>query len=262
MPFTVERSTEDGDGLTMSGYAAVFNQPARIDSWEGKFDEVILPGAFAETLRNRTPVLMFDHGHHPMIGSIPIGKITQAREDGHGLHVEARLANNWLTQPVRDAIKEGSVTGMSFRFLSDGTKDSWTERKGDVPLREISSTVVPEMGPVVFPAYAGTEVGVRSALTVNVNGNLDPDEIVSAIKKYERENVPAWADANPRDQVITPMTVEHVEPGPDSAIEQHPLRENDLTGQSATRSSDGSDAANPNSPEHIRHRMLILKGII
>jgi len=37
-----------GDGLTLSGYAAVFNSPTRIDSWEGTFDESIARGAFAE----------------------------------------------------------------------------------------------------------------------------------------------------------------------------------------------------------------------
>jgi HK97 family phage prohead protease len=214
MPFTVERSEEDGDGLTMSGYAAVFNQIARIDSREGKFDEVILPGAFAESLRTQTPMLLFDHGHHPLVGSIPIGKYSDVREDGRGLHVEARLHNNWLTEPIRDAIRERSVTGMSFRFLSGETVDKWTDRKGDVPLREILSTVVPEMGPVVFPAYAGTEVGVR---------NIVPD-------------FQEVADA------------------------EEAVAQDDLTGQSEARSSDGGDAT-PSPTQRARTRALSMRKI-
>ncbi len=162
LPFTIERSEDTGDGLTMVGYVAVFDQPTRIDSWEGKFDEVIRQGAFDESLARQTPVLMFDHGHHPLIGNIPIGRYDVARGDDHGVYVEARFHNNWLTEPIRDAIREKSITGMSFRFLGDSTVDRWTQRAGDVPLREILSTSVPEMGPVVFPAYKGTEVAVRA----------------------------------------------------------------------------------------------------
>ena len=73
--FALVRSEDGGDGLTLEGYAAVFDSPTRIDSWEGQFDEVIQRGAFKKTLRERTPVLQFDHGQHPLIGSIPLGTI-------------------------------------------------------------------------------------------------------------------------------------------------------------------------------------------
>lgn len=170
VPFEVRSTIEDGDGLTMTGYAAVFNQPARINSWEGEFDEIIRPGAFAASLARQTPVLMFDHGQHPLLGSIPIGRYTDVHEDDHGLHVEARFHENWLTEPIRDAIREGSISGMSFRFREPD--DVWTKRNGDVPLREITKASVPEMGPVVFPAYEGTEVGVR-ALADALRSSLD-----------------------------------------------------------------------------------------
>jgi HK97 family phage prohead protease len=162
MPFEVVRADDDGDGLTLEGYAAVFNSPTRIDSWEGKFDETIAPGAFKKALRERTPVLMFNHGQHPLIGDMPLGAIKSAREDSQGLHVVARLSDNWLIQPVRDAIREGAVSGMSFRFSV--VKDDWAQptRKGGVPQRTLREVKVPELGPVVFPAYADTSVGVRS----------------------------------------------------------------------------------------------------
>jgi len=159
MPFELLRA-EGGDGLSLVGYAAVFNAPARIDSWEGTFDEVIAPGAFAKSLREKKPVLMFNHGRHPTIGDMPIGVITKIREDSIGLHVEARLHNNWLIQPVRDAIADGSVTGMSFRFAP--VKETWDHKRKPVPLRTITELRTPELGPVVFPAYTKTSVSVRS----------------------------------------------------------------------------------------------------
>ena len=112
VPFQLERADGEGDGLTLEGYAAVFDAPTRIDSWEGTFDEVITRGAFAKTLKERTPVIQFDHGHHPLVGSIPIASPLTIKEDARGLFVKARLADNWLVQPVRDAIASGAIDGM------------------------------------------------------------------------------------------------------------------------------------------------------
>lgn len=163
VPFTVERADGTGDGLTLEGYAAVFDSPTEIRSWEGEFVETIKRGAFARTIEHRTPVLQFDHGQHPLIGSIPLGTIKHMREDERGLFVRARLSDNWLIQPVRDAIAEGAVDGMSFRM--NVKQDKWTPatRNGDLPRREITEVACPELGPVVFPAYLDTAVGVRSA---------------------------------------------------------------------------------------------------
>jgi uncharacterized protein len=159
VPFTLERAAESGDGLTLEGYAAVFDSPTRIDSWEGTFDEVIARGAFAKTLKERTPVIQFDHGHHPLVGSIPIASAETLREDSHGLYIKARLLDNWLVQPVRDAIANGSIDGMSFRFSV--VKETYDESP-ETPLRTVQEVKLYELGPVVFPAYADTSVGVRS----------------------------------------------------------------------------------------------------
>jgi phage head maturation protease len=106
------RASEDGsgDGLTIDGYAAVYDTPTRIDSWEGTFDEQIAFGAFRKSISERMPKLQFDHGYHPLIGSIPIGRWTDLSEErGLGLHTVGRLHDNWLVEPVRDAIAEESI---------------------------------------------------------------------------------------------------------------------------------------------------------
>lgn len=176
--FEVTRADDDGtDGLTLEGYAAVFGTPTRIDSWEGSFDEQIAKGAFRKTISENTPVLQFDHGHHPLIGSIPIGTIKTLREEDAGLYVKARLTDNWLVAPVRDAIRDGAVSGMSFRFSV--IRDEWRDNTGklikpdDLPRllwdpgdrgplqRTLKEVKMAELGPVVFPAYPETSVGVR-----------------------------------------------------------------------------------------------------
>ena len=153
------RAEPSSDGLTLEGYAAVFNEWTQIDSYEGAFKERIAPGAFKKTISERMPVLQFDHGTHPLIGSIPLGVITSLREDAHGLRVKARLSDNWLVEPVRDAIRDGAIQGMSFRFRV--INDKWTRGK-DGPERTINEIALYEAGPVVFPAYEQTSVGVRS----------------------------------------------------------------------------------------------------
>lgn len=188
VPFELVRADDDegADGLTLTGYAAVFGQATRIDSWEGLFDESIRKGAFRKSIRERTPVLQFDHGRHPLVGSIPIGAIRELREDDKGLYVSARLSDNWLVEPVRDAIRDGAVDGMSFRFSV--VREEWRDKDDKLikpdelgkllwdpgdrgPLkRELIELRVPELGPVVFPAYAGTSVDVRARAVADLIG--------------------------------------------------------------------------------------------
>jgi HK97 family phage prohead protease len=197
VPFTLTRQSEGGgtDGLTIEGYGAVFNAPTRIDSWEGCFDEVIAPGAFKKTVREQVIRMQFDHGQHPLLGSLPLGRWDVAEEDAHGLHLVGRLNNNWLTEPFRDAIREGGVDGMSFRFSV--IKEEWRDSSGKVikneeelwdllfegersgqsqltrTLKEVRCT---EAGPVVWPAYDSTSVGVRSKVTIDLGRLNDPEQ--------------------------------------------------------------------------------------
>ena len=177
---------EDGDGFTLEGYAAVFDSPTRIDSWEGEFDEVIARGAFAKTIEERKPVLQFDHGHDVATGSTPIGAIIELREDRHGLFVRAQLFDNDRVKPIRQAIEAEAIDGMSFRFQV--VREEWDE-SGDVPTRTISEVRLFELGPVVFPAYEATTVGVRSLMA-----GLDADERARLIAELREETSPTPSD--------------------------------------------------------------------
>jgi HK97 family phage prohead protease len=183
--FRATNDSTNGDGLTLEGYAAVFDTDTEIRSWEGNFLERIQRGAFRKTIREKTPVMQFDHGSHPMIGSIPLGVVESLSEDDQGLFVRGRLSDNWLVQPVRDAIASGAVSGMSFRF--DVVRDAWADVNGkkitdvDELMRllwepgdrgPIQRTLIEvrahELGPVVFPAYPTTSVGVRSREVIEI----------------------------------------------------------------------------------------------
>jgi HK97 family phage prohead protease len=222
-----ERSDGKGKGRKMSGYAAVFNQDTPIRSWEGTFNERIAPGAFKKTLAERQPVMQFDHGRDSRFGSLPIGNFTTVREDAKGLYVEGDLFEH--AAPIAEAIRSGAVTGMSFKF--GVVRDEWHDKNGveitskrelqdmlwgdskDVhgnergPLqRTIKEVRLAEAGPVVFPAYPQTSVGVRSlddtekAELMEIYGrNLpDGDEAPEAVASREGEEVtPEQADEAP-----------------------------------------------------------------
>jgi HK97 family phage prohead protease len=158
------RDDSHGDGFTLEGYAAVFNSPTLINDWDGEYEETIAPGAFKRTIAGGSPVLQFDHGQHPVLGSIPIGSIQTLSEDSRGLFVRARLFDNWMTEPVRQAIDARAIDGMSFRFQVPQGKDMWTEPEavGGLRTRLIREVRLFELGPVVFPAYRDTTVALRS----------------------------------------------------------------------------------------------------
>jgi HK97 family phage prohead protease len=162
------------DGRTLEGYAAVFNSPAKIRDLQGDFEETILPGAFKRSIGQRTPILQWDHGKDPRVGTVPIGAIQDLVEDSRGLHVRARLFDNDVVEPVRQAIEGQAVRGMSFRFGVPEGGDDWPTRDR----REIRDADVHELGPVAFPAYDTTSVSVRSMLA-----DLDPDEYRALIRE-------------------------------------------------------------------------------
>lgn len=209
MPFTMRDGVgsgddDAGDGLTIDGYATVYGRDlaagedpsagagwAFIDSWEGTFWERFRFGAFRKALRDKLPRMQFDHGRHPLLGSLPLGRWESVDEEQDaGLHTVGRLSDNWLIEPFRDAIRDGAVDGMSIRFES--VREEWRDVDGKVirddeelvhllyrpdergPLRRtITESMLPEAGPVVWPAYEATSVGVRS-VTIDLGRLRDP----------------------------------------------------------------------------------------
>ena len=212
------RATEDPtDGRTLEGYAAVFDTPTRIDSWEGTFDEQLARGAFKRTLNARKPVLQFDHGRDARTGSVPIGSLEEIREDDHGLFIRARLFDNDVVEPIRQAIEGGAIDGMSFRFKV--VRDEWRDKDGKLvkadelldllwnpgergPLqRSIREVELFEAGPVVFPAYEATSVGVRSLLA-----DLDEPQREVLLRELVNELRPRLATPPPEPPPEEPET--------------------------------------------------------
>lgn len=163
--YDMELRSADRAGRRLVGTVAVFNSRTRIPDRNGDFEEVMLPGFAARSLReNGPPVMMWDHGKDPRTGTVPIGVFESFEETRRGYEVEGELFDNELVEPIRQAIAGKAVRGMSFRFKA--RKDKWERRSGrdGVDLRSVIDADVHEAGPVAFPAYRDTSVSVRSLL--------------------------------------------------------------------------------------------------
>lgn len=228
---------DNGDGRTFRGYGAVFNSPTRIDSYEGRFDEQFAPAAFRKTIRERTPKFQFDHGRHPLIGSVPIGVITSISEDERGLDVEARLGQHLFIDLIQEALSTGAINGMSIRFsvVREEWRDAdgklvpadevdqrlWDTRRDDEPLlRTILEAKLEEVGPVVWPAYADTTAGVRSVEPVTIDpariGEPEQRRLLAELLLRSEQAAREGDSSDDEPHDTTEVGVEHSEDGTDT----------------------------------------------
>lgn len=156
----------DDESLIVEGYATVFNSVAVI----GKFEEEILPGAFAEADFSET-VFLINHEGVPL-ASTRSGTL-EIEEDGVGLRFTAILADISVSRDVITLIKRGDITGMSFAF-SD-VQDAWVGNRRII--KKIGK--VWDVSVVTFAAYRDTLVIARSFEKMY---NIEEDRKRSKIK--------------------------------------------------------------------------------
>ena len=139
---------------TVAGYAAVFDSVADIG---GFFREKIERGAFSNAINGDVRAL-FDHDSAFVLGRTKAGTL-RLSEDDHGLAVEIDLPDTQTARDLSASMERGDIDGMSFGFMV--TKQEWDETS-DPPLRTIKEVELFEVSVVTFPAYADTEVALRS----------------------------------------------------------------------------------------------------
>lgn len=159
----------EGDGMTFSGYAAVFNSPSED---LGGFRETIREGAFDKTLSEKRAIKMF-WNHNT---DIPLGS-TRANltltTDKRGLLATARLPDTSAGRDMALLVRDGIVDSMSFGFQS--VKEAWNE---DGTKRELVEARLFEVSPVTgWPAYPKTSASVRELAEIV---EAEPDAIADA----------------------------------------------------------------------------------
>jgi uncharacterized protein len=148
---------QDGDGIRVSGYAAVFGQPADIG---GMFREVIERGAFTDAIGRDDVVFLVNHEGLPLARTRS-GTLTLT-EDEMGLRMETALdPEDPDVKAIVGKMKRGDLDKMSFAFFADLADQEWDE-SGDMPLRTIKRASLYDVSIVTTPAYDGTSIGLRA----------------------------------------------------------------------------------------------------
>jgi uncharacterized protein len=162
----------EGDGMSFTGYASVFNSPSED---LGGFVEYVAPGAFKRSLQSRNEVkLLWNHDSGEPLASLRGGTM-QLVEDERGLKVTAQLPNTTRGRDVAELLRTKVIDSMSFGF--NVIKDTWSR---DGQTRTLESVRLFEVSVVSFPAYGATTATVRST-----QPTINPDELADALLKLE-----------------------------------------------------------------------------
>lgn len=115
------------------GYGAVFNN---VDLG----GDVILPGAFKESLRERSVAMLWAHDPTQVVG-----KWDEVKEDSHGLFVRGRFAETALGRDTHTLVKMQAATGLSIGY---GVREKNYRSNGD---RELVKLLLGEVSVLPMP---------------------------------------------------------------------------------------------------------------
>jgi len=200
------RAAPQGDGMTFSGYAAVFNS----DSEPLPFIERIAPGAFAKSLKARNNIRMYMNHDSSMLLATTRAKTLRLQEDSKGLHVDADLPDTTIGRDLSVLMQRKDVDSMSFGFTVPQGGDRWSD---DGMRRELTQIKLFEVSVVTgFPAYAATSASVRSLDALATRTGIDADQLAAAINTLE-----AGQTLSPDHAAVIRETVAKLEPQQEAA---------------------------------------------
>lgn len=164
------RASEDG-GYVIEGHGAVFRS---LSENLGGFREQIEPGAFADVLDAGPDVkALFNHDQNFPLAATKNDTLA-LREDERGLHyrasVSANVAATYYGQAMRAQLTDGLVDQSSFAFRVAQGGDKWDEDpESGLLIRTITRfSGLYDVSPVLTPAYAEADSGIRSTTAPDV----------------------------------------------------------------------------------------------
>ena len=157
-PLKIERRSGDAAGVTIRGYAAVFD---KYSNNLGGFREIIQPGAFADVLENDIRAL-FNHDPNHVLGRTLSGTLRVFQDDS-GLGYEVDLPDTQTARDLAISIERGDVTQSSFAFTIAPGGATWGEDDEVGTTRTITKFArLYDVSPVTYPAYPDATVAARS----------------------------------------------------------------------------------------------------
>lgn len=200
------RAAPKGDGMSFTGYAAVFNS----DSEPLPFIERIMPGAFAKSLKSRNNIRMYMNHDSSMLLATTRAKTLRLQEDSKGLLVDADLPDTTVGRDLSVLMQRKDVDSMSFGFTVPTGGDVWSEDGAQRTLKQIRLFEVSVV--TGFPAYTATSASVRSFDALAQRTGIDADQLAVAITNLE-----AGQTLSPDHANLLRETVAKLEPQPEVA---------------------------------------------
>lgn len=149
----VEIRALEEDGMTVEGYAAVFDSVTDL----GWMKEVIDRNAF-DNADMSDIVMKYNHEDSVLPMARTRGGSLQFDVDDHGLKIRANLPNTTVNKDIFTLIKEGVLSKMSFAFtVANEEYDYDTDTRRILAFDKIFDVSV-----VDVPAYDTTEIYARS----------------------------------------------------------------------------------------------------
>ena len=197
--FEIKELGPDGEG-TFTGYASTWDRDM--------YDDVIVKGAFAETLsrdfKDGGAGIPLHWQHKDGSPYDVIGETVSAVEDEHGLLIEGRLDLD-IPEGKRayDLLKRGLIHKMSIGFIAE--KTAWVEDEESMSpwdgYREIQQLKLFEISLVQVAANQGCEVlEVKSGRKISA-ANLDKiRSVIDIITELADANTPADDDQDDDEQ--------------------------------------------------------------
>lgn len=209
----VRMGEDDGAAANFAGYASTTGVPYAVRDWLGEYEETILPGAFAKTLREQGDVpLLFNHDGVPLASTS--SGTSRLAEDGTGLRNEADFdRRDALTNSICVQLERGVLNKMSFSFRA--IKDAWNDLYDE---RGVGEAALYDTSIVTYPANPTTSAELveafRSALGREgrslwlADGELsmraiilEPEGYVSVNQMRQTSGLPALEDSELADLV-------------------------------------------------------------
>lgn len=159
----------------MEGHAAVFGVRSCNLGW---FFEIIERGAFTEALKDPDMECysLFNHEESRVLGVNTNGSL-RMEEDKIGLYQETDLLGDTTDSSNMIAHLDAQrISKMSFAFTIAPDGQQWDEDKDGLLISTVTRAQrLYDVSPVTYPAYAATEVGLRSVpgmTATNINNMM------------------------------------------------------------------------------------------
>lgn len=154
--FPLRIEVRDDEARTVEGWASTFGN-------KDSYDDVILPGAFADSIKERMPKMLWQHDSRHVIGVWE-----SATETEQGLYVKGRILDTTLGNDAYKLAKAGAIDSMSIGY---SVKEAAYDQQSGI--RTIKTIDLWEVSLVTFPANEKAQITVVKAAMEDIDAASD-----------------------------------------------------------------------------------------